>query len=198
MTDENIYPRSGPARGLIFRLREGSVIIPDGRALLRTTFVPNQPRLKIGDCQWCFQPTGNKRRQWHDECARWYLAAKGQTRHAGGSIPLLITRKAWSAAMRLRSRWRDKNPDTPISECPHPHAENFDCAECGAPYWDEIDHRIPLSIGRVLRAEGDPRWWHAWTPGNLRPLCHKCHAAKTRGDRARLARYGDTTGDMFG
>ena len=195
MTDENIYPRSGPARGLIMRLQRCK-IIDKGRALIDTTFMPGQPGLKIGDCQWCFQPTGNKRRQWHDDCARWYGVAKGRTRY--GNIPLLITHAQWKAGIKRRWEWLDGDLDREMKDCPHPHPESFDCEECGEPWWDEIDHRIALSIARKMRAAGDRRWWRAWTPGNLRPLCRKCHAAKTRGDRARLARFGGATGDLFG
>lgn len=63
------------------------------------------------------------------------------------------------------------------------------CDECGTTRaLLEIDHRVALSVARERQLAGDPRWWLAWLPGNLRVLCHACHTAKTTSDRQSLKR----------
>jgi 5-methylcytosine-specific restriction endonuclease McrA len=45
------------------------------------------------------------------------------------------------------------------------------CSHCGTSERIEIDHILPLS------------WDGEDTPANLQPLCHRCHAAKTKFER---------------
>ena len=150
----NPYPSTGPARGLIGRVRTGD-IINAGRALCSYYWSVPKPS-GGGTCRWCSQSTASKRLYWHKECARWYLTAKGVTVHAGTSKPLV----------RIGGG----------------------CEECGSDYQIEIDHRISLMVARRLRNAGRRNWWRAWTPANLRPLCHECHRQKTRNDREIMRR----------
>ena len=193
----NPYPSSGPVRGLLMRLREGlrdDWGEPTGRDLNRyLPFEPVRRRKKRAKgqtrwtCTWCGEAT-TVRRSWHDECVRWYLAAKGQTVYAGGNFSLLFSQKVGE------KRWRQsyahhnakaraaRGEDIEVPPAPDPVA----CVECGEPY-SEVDHLVALSVAHERRRLGDPRWWIAWTPGNLRPLCHDCHAVKTAADRRELA-----------
>ena len=155
----NPYEGSGPARGLIARVRAGTVARA-GRDLLAGQ---GPDRLMPAGCRWCGQPTGSTRK-WHGECVRWYLAARGRTVYVGTPVSLCVAHA------------RAKRP-LPV----------LTCAECGGRH-DETDHHVALSVARELRDRADPRWWRAWTPGNLRPLCRGCHAEKTTTDRALLGR----------
>ena len=161
----NSYPRSGPMRGLLRLVRDhygqDSEWPCKGRGL-----IGHASGRKRGTCRWCHEPC-SPRANWHTECARWFLAAKGSVSpphgesHKGGE---------WE-------RWIEPNGRRCIA-----------CAVCRTRGYDEVDHHDALSIAWERRGRGDRRWWRAWTPMNLRPLCQPCHAVKTRHDRARLAR----------
>ena len=72
------------------------------------------------------------------------------------------------------------------------------CENCGAEGDREIDHRLALSVARSTR---DPiTIARAWSIGNLRWLCHKCHAMKTGRDRRALTaiRRQSRQPDLFG
>lgn len=60
----------------------------------------------------------------------------------------------------------------------------YSCAvckqECGM---GELDHTLAISVGQAMGG----RWTlRAFTPMNIRRLCHSCHVAKTKSDRAVL------------
>ena len=52
----------------------------------------------------------------------------------------------------------------------------------------EVDHAVSLVLAHEHRELGDPKWWRAWTPDNLRVLCHECHVRKTGEDRREINR----------
>ena len=169
----NRYPGSGPARGLIRRIRAGE-ITDKGRDLVGIV----RAGQKRGTCCWCGEPT-NPRAGWHEPCVRAYLAARAATSYTGGQDPLIRTREqleelyAWNA--RYPARWQE-----------NPH--RIMCAACGDRGFRETDHVIALAIAREHRRLGDKRWWRAWTLANLQPLCGSCHADKTAVDRVEIAR----------
>ena len=176
----NIYPRSGPARGLIMRVRLEDHL-NHGRALIRSVgYLSMSDKIAAGNrlphriptrykhdpdyqkkCAWCGEPLSGRARSCHPECVKWYMAGTGVTRMAGGG-PYLI----------------DPGP----------------CDICGAAFpahgerMFEVDHRTALSVAREMQLDDDPRWWRAWAVSNLRWLCHECHATKTGADRRRLAK----------
>ena len=76
-----------------------------------------------------------------------------------------------------------RGEDIDVPPAPEPEL----CVECGEA-GSETDHHLALSVAHEHRLLGDTRWWRAWTPSNLRPLCHGCHATKTGSDRRELAR----------
>ena len=188
----NIYPRSGPARGLIKIIRE----FYSFERLATEKYAPNSGRNLIsyevkrwmppgkwdgasigGLCRWCGQPTKTLRHQWHKDCIAWYLTATGSVKPPDGRVhkgPL------WS-----HTRWDEWGEDWDGKKR---RKKVTLCCECKTEPYTEIDHILALSIAWELRKRGDRRWWRAWTPGNLRPLCHECHNLKTREDRGELSR----------
>lgn len=178
MSDEraNPYPRSGPIRGLLMRIRLEDGLRRNGRALIRSVgFLPKRSRK---NCVWCCEPLTGRARSWHPECVKAYLVATGAVRFAGG-YPYVIE----------PGRCADCGRD-PIEE----DGVGDDGVTRRDPNWlmgiygFEVDHRIALSVAHELRRAGDRRWWWAWTVRNLRWLCHECHAKKTGADRRTLAR----------
>ena len=145
-------------------------IEPEGRSLI--WWLSREPDFtsthdhKFGTCYWCGHEARGKtgrKKKWHDECVRAYLAAKGQTDGAysftGGG---------------------DSFPRGP--------GGGFMCVECGTEsfgQWGyEVDHVLALGLARL----GPPREWiHAWHPSNLRVLCHECHGKKTARDRVLMS-----------
>ena len=59
-----------------------------------------------------------------------------------------------------------------------------ECEMCGGQS-SEIDHRLSISVAAAL---GPAALIRAYTPENLRWLCHECHRRKSRQDRA-LVRF---------
>ena len=117
-----------------------------------------------------------KRHQWHKDCVAWFLAATGSVKPPDGRVHKgpLWSHTRWDEWVD----WNDKKRRKKVTLC----------CECKKEPYTEIDHILALSIAWELRKRGDRRWWRAWTPGNLRPLCHECHRLKTREDRAELSR----------
>lgn len=180
----NPYPRSGPARGLIARVRLEDIHLR-GRELVRGVPVVYSSVKRSRSCIWCFQPLDGAARRWHPECVRWYLVARGQVVQAGGGRYLIDPGPC------------DRCGKDPIEEDGlNDIGERRDPQHLMRIYGFEVDHRLALSIARANRDDGDPDWWRAWTPGNLRWLCHECHGEKTRDDRRDLAakRRRQTTG----
>lgn len=174
----NPYPRSGPARGLIGRVRSGDVF-DDGRALCSYRW--GVPRTG-GTCRWCRNPTASKRLSWHTECIQWYAIAKGVTVYPGTRMPLVRSQAEIDAYHERRAERHRRYLDSQEVEDLPPLVG--DCEMCGGREGGiEIDHRVALGVARRMRTRGDRRWWRAWTPANLRPLCHACHAQKTKSDR---------------
>ena len=96
-------------------------------------------------------------KKWHKDCAVAYRIAAGNVNHVGGQ--------------NFRREWKR-------------------CAICNAGKSIsriEIDHVLALSIAAEYKKAGHKGWWKAWTLNNLRPLCHTCHAGKTKSDRQLLA-----------
>ena len=224
----NIYPESGAIRGLIRIVRnlygpDASPEICKGRVLLASLGRNGE---KNGTCKWCGQPCG-KRRKWHGNCVRYYLAARGSVvpphyeKHKGPEWERVVRHSALHFKHKHRPWIWDLDGFIPL-DLVNPGFENltfrsalydadlhqerdFDrapreykfvcCAECHRGY-QEVDHRLALSIAWELRKRGDRHWYRAWMPSNLRPLCPECHGAKTRADRAELARLkrGPKTG----
>lgn len=181
----NRYPRSGPARGLIVRLRAGEYH-GAGRCLIHGMLsrTLRGAALRTNACVWCGEPLA-RRGNWHGECVRAYLAAKGATVYPGGRT-LLLSLAEHDRHWRDRFAWWTANPTRPRSECPV--VLKFPCDECGrTDAGVEVDHRLALSVAHERRELGCRRWWRAWTLANLRPLCHECHATKTGADRRELA-----------
>ena len=187
----NIYPRSGPARGLIKIIRE----FYSFERLATEKYAPNSGRNLIsyevkrwmppgkwdgqhigGTCRWCRQPTENIRKFWHKDCIAWYLTATGSVKPPDGRVHKgpLWENTEWEEY----EDWEGKKRRRKVTLC----------CECKTEPYSEIDHIKALSIAWELRKRGDRRWWRAWTPGNLRPLCHECHNLKTREDRGELSR----------
>lgn len=187
----NIYPQSGPARGLIRIIRE----FYSPERLATEKYAPNSGRNLIsyevkrwmppgkwqgayvgGVCRWCRQPTENIRKFWHKDCIAWYLSATGSVKPPDGRVhkgPL------WeNFTWQEYEDWTGKKRRRKVTLC----------CECKTEPYSEVDHIRALSIAWELRKRGDRRWWRAWTPGNLRPLCHDCHNLKTRTDRRELSR----------
>lgn len=118
---------------------------------------PTNDPLRTRRCAWCGDPTQG--RGWHsdhgngDTCLDWYFAAKGEVEMA-------------SPERRRRLNWATSR-----------------CVVCGSRN-TEVDHALAICVARELfHADPASRWWLAWTPLNLRPLCHECHRLKTRQDR---------------
>ena len=161
---KNLYPRSGPIRGLIRYVRLHYGENPDrecsGRGLLYVT--SNLGKRTRGICGWCGQPAPSKRHLWHPLCNRWYYAATGMTYYDNDDL----------------LKWERKPGGWLL------------CAECKVEqkYYYEIDHTLALSIAWELRRLRYRKWYRAWTPTNLRLLCRECHREKTRADRAELAK----------
>ena len=186
----------------------------NGDPLPRT--FPKRGNAKGHWCTWCGWPTVG-RKEWHPECVRWYLCAKGLTVYTSGA-PLLHTMDEADRRSELAYRRHDaardyahavadqqmqklglghlyggKSPDAiTIPPAPDPIL----CAECGDGYSD-VDHTVALSVAHEHRRAGARRWWRAWTPGNLRPLCHVCHAQKTGADRRELSRLRSPQDRLF-
>jgi 5-methylcytosine-specific restriction protein A len=83
-------------------------------------------------------------------------------------------RRGHSAARGYGDRWR-RYRTAFLS-----HPENACCRHCAArgritPATD-VDHVTPIT------GPNDPLFWD---PANHQPLCHRCHAIKTRADQAR-------------
>lgn len=127
------------------------------RALI-TWNVVNGP---AGFCKWCGQECDEpKRKRWHSHCTQWAVTA------TGGYPYQLLYKK--------------------------PH----ECSVCGKQTWSihprfyggkdtaEYDHTLAISVAREL---GGRFVLRAFTPHNIRRLCHDCHAAKTGADRALLS-----------
>ena len=175
---ENRYPRSGPVRGLLRRIRDGSVHRNTRRSLVQTVWAPARgPR---GTCVWCGEPTENSRTSWHKACVRAYLIARGQTtKYAGSSLNILLSQDEHAEQIAfLREnpgKWKGM-----------PHREKLRCALCEKHGGSEVDHRVSLAVARELRRLGDRNWWKAWTLQNLQSVCHECHVSKTKKDNALL------------
>ena len=89
MTDANDpppcpYPRTRALRGLLRRVRDGSVA-PHGRVLVGVVASRGKP---VRTCVWCGTGCGPGRR-WHDDCVVAYLVARGATTHVGTGVPLI-------------------------------------------------------------------------------------------------------------
>ena len=197
---------------------------PSGRSLYDWMVDPfaqgmpyrRRPNARGKWCSWCGQPTAGLT-QWHPECVRWYLVAKGLTVWTGGGALLFTqaenerryrrSRRRYDAArdyahavadrelvkLGLPPLYRGADPASiAIPDGPEP----VGCAECGEPY-SEVDHTAALSVAWERRRHGDRRWWRAWIPANLRPLCSKCHSCKTGADRRALAAFRNPQGALF-
>lgn len=181
----SVYPRSRAARALIELARDVEARFPFARSREIAAFRSRHG--KRGFCHWCGEPTEG-RRQWHDDCLRWYAVAKGRVSDYQ-EIPLFVSVEEWEEHHRQLHDWRTANPrpegeDYYVfwSKCPVRLAV---CAECGGPF-QATDHRLAVSVAHELRRLGQRGWWKAWAPSNLRPICNKCHARKTGDDRRTL------------
>ena len=183
----NIYPKTGPARGLIKIIRkfygpDGDEYLCGGLDLIKYAVKKAMPPgawdgMRIGgSCRWCLQPTETKRRQWCKNCITWYLAATGSVKPPAG--------RSHKGPFWKNTRWREYES---FDGKKHRRKEIL-CCECKNKPYDEVDHLLALSIAWELKKRGDRKWYRAWTPQNLRPLCYECHAKKTREDRALLAK----------
>ena len=187
----NIYPKSGPARGLIRiirkfysfeRLAKEKYAPNSGRDLIKYEVQKDMPGGRFqgvyagGKCRWCGQPTKTLRHQWHKDCVAWFLAARGLVKPPEGRV-----HKGPHWQHTRWEEWTDWNGKKRRRKVTL-------CCECKTEPYTEVDHIRALSIAWELRKRGDRRWWRAWTPGNLRPLCHDCHNLKTRTDRRELSR----------
>ena len=83
----NIYPSSGPIRGLLKRI-DTNEYRRTNRPFRRSLITGWRGNPSYGMCKWCQQPC-ERRRMWHSECAKAYLVAKGLVVHAGTSRPLI-------------------------------------------------------------------------------------------------------------
>ena len=186
MAAENIYPRTGPTRGFLYWFtsqesrRDKPAEVTAGtyqRSLLKVQWIyrPKKgldPRTEDflrkrltgyqhhGTCCWCRQPC-ESRKVWHTQCVKAMFAAKG--------LVVDVYKKALI-------------PLAPCDECGLAHDQADKDGR-----WPEVDHREALSVAWECRRLGRRRWWHAWTLGNLRWLCHSCHREKTALDRRTLA-----------
>ena len=150
-------------RGLVRRMNAGATV--RGRQLVAPTALFPQRRFRI--CSWCWGATDEpRRRYWHSECMIWTYAAKCiLTPYAamkGRMMP------EWEGPEH-KAYWKEWG-----SQC---------CAACGSRDQLEIEHELAISVAVELGRRAIMR---AFCPGNLRYLCHDCHAAKTRQDRIIL------------
>ena len=181
-----IEPRA--VRGLLRRLPDA---LSSGRRLVHYA-IPYNESPTYGICQWCERPTETKRRTWHTDCLRVYFMAKGQTVYSGGGrVPLYTTDRKHFKRIRHVFLWKRQNPDTDPLMCPDIER----CVQCVDRQGIEIDHIVALSVAREARRLGCRKWWVAWLPMNLRPLCHECHCEKTRADRSLLRKLERIKGE---
>ena len=189
----NLYPNSGPIRGLLYWLktsesRRSKPRITYSRCLVTVSWIYRRNGADIdpssirnswerptgvqyhGTCCWCLQPC-KPRQCWHTECCKAMLVAKGSVVdvYKKSLIPL-----------------------APCEDCGLVHDQADKDGR-----WPEIDHRLALSVAWEDRRLGNRNWWHAWTLGNLRWLCGACHRIKTGRDRKLLARLRNRQADLF-
>ena len=178
---KNLYPNTGPVRGLLYWLktsesRRSKPRITYSRCLvtvhwlfcrkgqdfsralyIRRGWIQATGIQEHGTCCWCRQPCEGKtggRSVWHTGCVKAMMVAKG---------------KVYDVY------------EKPVIR-PGP------CVKCGMDTGFEIDHRVALSVAWEHRRIGLRGWWKAWTVRNLQWLCTVCHATKTGHDRKLLAR----------
>ena len=161
-------------RGLVRRMNAGAKV--RGRQLVAPTGLFPERRFRI--CSWCWGATDEpRRRYWHSECMIWNSAAKCTLTPYAAMKGRLVPEYDGPEYAAYFDKWWDR--------C---------CATCGvrgAGYgkkWDgryelEIEHELAISVAVELGRRAIMR---AFCPGNLRYLCHDCHAAKTRQDRIIL------------
>ena len=84
----NPYPKSGPVRGLLLRIRRGN-IEASGRALVSGGRFGDA--WEFGTCRWCEQAC-EANRKWHKDCLKAYSAARGLTVVTNRNTPLTKAR----------------------------------------------------------------------------------------------------------
>lgn len=163
----------------------------DVRAALRAHRQPPMPASMLaapvhGMCRWCGHPTDTRKRIWHEACVVEYRIAQGQLSLA---IPDIIARDGDQC-------WRCKDPPELIpargfrymGEVYIHEPEDFSIvahASRVAPLaLFEVDHEIPLWKARDAPEAG--RLWY-WLLPNLRLLCWRCHASKTKAESKERA-----------
>ena len=165
LNSHNIYPHSGPIRGLVHvaRLAINRPYPVFVRNLL-DCYSGELPR-EMGTCRWCGQPVTKPARLWHRDCDNVHFGATGKPNRDKSGL--------WEKY----GRWKDGSKFF------------LQCAECGKKDLAgcmEWDHKTALSVAWESGLQGDRRWWRAWLPENYRPLCHDCHRKKTTLDKREL------------
>ena len=171
MTDRrNIYPRSGPIRGLLTRVKSGVDITPPdsgGRMLVRKVHTRGRPMRR---CVWCGQPV--RRGRWHTNCVPAYMASRGSVRFVGTTKRLIAGHVCEACGTDMSKNTRDIPNRRYAKRMLH----------------GEVDHRYPIWRARLDQAAGRRGWWKAWTVANLQILCRDCHLRKCADEAAERAK----------
>ena len=148
----NIYPRSGPIRGLLRRIRE-TPVRPSGRSLFFGSLTGDSPK---GTCVWCGQPTRSQRIKWHNDCVQVYAIANGGTVYPG--------RSTW-LNQPYREGWK-----------------RHDCQECGAKAYELDHHVALSVAHELRKAGDPAWWraWTVGNLRPLCETCHKTKTRKDR------------------
>ena len=88
--------------------------------------------------------------------------------------------------------WHSASTTTLHPSWNDPNHERRHCADCGSTAQLEIEHEISIAVAVEL---GPRAVMRAFSPHNLRWLCHECHVAKTRRDRLILKYLRHGMGD---
>ena len=171
-------------RGLVRRMNAGAKVVD--RQLVAPAGMFPERRFRI--CSWCWQPTDEpRRRYWHSECVIWNYAAKCTLTPYAAMKGRMMPEWEGPEHNAYWKEWADRCCAACGVRADGNYGRNW---RAGADLEDE--HELAISVAVELGRQAIMR---AFCPGNLRYLCHDCHAAKTKQDRVILKYLRNGMGD---